>query len=81
MLAPSIGKVIRRKTVVEFDVAGQPDTHVGSLDEVVAQNPLLGKPAGQNPVERPRIVNPFAVVGTFARQVLINVRHRLGVRV
>jgi len=51
------------------------------FDQVMAQQPLFGKSSGSTRLEGAHIVNPFAVVGTFAGEILVHIGDRPCIRV
>ncbi len=75
MLAPRVGQVVLGELVEELDIARQAHSHVRALDQVVAEQPLFGESTCQHAAEGPHVVDALAVVGAFAREVLVDVGH------
>ena len=76
-----VALVALRKLVIELDIAGQADAHVGAFDQVVAQHPLFREPARQHATEGAHVIDPLAVVRAFTAEVLMDIGDSLGVGV
>ena len=74
-------EVVRRVVVDKVDVGAQPGAGVGSLEEIVAEQPVFRHPVRQRRFERVDIVNALADVAAFMKQILIDVRHGRCVRI
>ena len=76
-----VGAVGRRIFFVQRRVAQEPRPGVATLDEVVAQDPVLRKAVVQRLLERIDVVDPLADEGSLVEYVLVDVGHgtRIGV--
>ena len=79
--AAHVGAVARRIVVVQLNVADERRAGVISLEEVVAQDAVLGKPPAERLLERVDVVDALADERTFAEAVLIDVGNDSRVRV
>ncbi len=76
-----VALVALREIIEQFDIAGQPDPHMGTFDQIVAQHPPFRKSLRQQPAEGMNVVDSLALVGAFAAQVLVDIGDRLGIGV
>ena len=74
MLPAGVAQVVLRELIIELNITGQAHSNVSAFNQIVAQQPLLRKPCGKHATEGAHIINPFAVVGGFPGQILVNVR-------
>ena len=81
MLANGGDQVARRELLEQRDVGDQPGAREQAFEEIVAQQRVLGYPAGERPLERIDVVDALAGVGPFGEEVLVDVRHGGGVRI
>ena len=81
MLPAGIGVVACREIVKELNIGHQAAASVIALDEVVAENVILGKRAASGCRESIDIVNALADEAAGAEEVLVDIRHGGGVRI
>jgi hypothetical protein len=74
-------QVIGGIVVHEECVRAQPGAGIEPLEEVVAQQRVLGHPVGQRRLEGVHVIDPLPDVTAFVEQVLIHIRHGRRVRV
>ena len=67
--------------LVQLDVAQEPRTRVATFDQVVAQDPVVGKAAVQCAFECVDIVDALADERAFAERVLVDVGHGARIRI
>ena len=79
MLPLAVAHIVVGKLFEKFHVRGQADTDMSAFDEIVTEQPLLGKTMCEYFVERSDIINALAVIDRFAKDVLVEIRNRLGV--
>ncbi len=77
MLPAGVARVIRREFIIELDIAGKADSNVRAFDQIMTQQRLFGKPAGQDSTEGTHIIDALAVVGAFTGDILIDVGNGL----
>ena len=75
------GEIARRVVVEHLDVRDQRGARERALDQIVAEQRVLGEATRRGLLERRDVVDPLAGVGAFGEQVLIDVGHRGRVRV
>ena len=81
-MLPRGGNVVaRRKLLDQLDVGDQARARESSFEKIVTQQRVVGNAARQRGLEHVHIVNPFAAVGAFIEQVLVNVGNGERVRV
>jgi hypothetical protein len=81
MLAPGVDRVVRGVVVEELDVTCQGSAGEDPLEQIVAEQVVLGHPAHECCMERVDVVDALPVVAALAEQVLIDVGHRRRVRI
>ena len=81
MLARRERQVVRGIVVHQVDVGAQSGARVQALEEVVAEQRVLGDPPGERRLERVDVVDALADVAALVEQVLVHVGHRGGVRI
>ena len=81
MLAFGGDIVAGRKVLDDLDVGGETGARENSLEEIVAEERILGDAAGESPLEGVDVVDAFAGVRAFAEEVLVDVgdRRRIGI--
>ncbi len=79
MLPLDKAQIILRELIIELDIAGQAHADVSAFDQIMAEEPRFGEPAGKHPAEGAHIIDAFAVVGALAGQVLIDIGNRIGI--
>ena len=77
----AVGGIRRRVVVVDVHVRDQPGPGVVTLDQVMGEQPILGKPPMRRLLEDGDIVDPFPGETPFAIQILIDVRHGGRIRI
>ena len=65
--AASVGQVVRRVVLVKDDVGDQAGAAVDALEQIVAEQGILGHPAGQAALEGVQVVDAFADVDARRR--------------
>ena len=70
-----------RELLEEGDVSHQPRTREHPLEEIMAQEGILGHTAGERRLERIQVIDAFAGVGPLAEEILVDVRDRRGIGV
>ena len=65
--------VVRGKIIEKLDVRSQRRSRENSLEEIVAEQSVFGHLAGQRGLKGVNIVNSLAGVGTFSKQILVDV--------
>ena len=78
---PRRGEIARGVVVEHFDVGDEPRARERALDEVVAQQRVLGEAAGGRALEHGDLVDALARERPLAEQVLIDVGHGRRVRI
>jgi hypothetical protein len=81
MLAPRVGVVAGGEVVEQLDVRHQAAAGVVALDEVVAEDAVVGKGMAGGGLEGVHLVDALAGEGAAAEQVLVNVGDRRGIGV
>ena len=81
MLARGGDLVGRRELLEELDVRDERGPGKESLEEIMAQERVLGRPARQGRLERIHVVDALSDVRAFAEQILINIGDRVRVRI
>ncbi len=81
MVTRGILQVVRRELVEQFDVGRQTGPCEDTFEQVVAQHRVLRHSIVQRRCERIDVVDPLAGEAALLEQVLVDVRHRGGVRV
>lgn len=76
-----IGAVARRVGLEQLHVAEQARVCIAAFDQVVAEHAVVGEAAIQGPLEGIHGVDALANEGAAEKQVLIDVRHSLGIGV
>ena len=81
VLAPRRDVVTGRKLLHHLHVGGEAGAGEDALEQIVAEHCVVGDAAGERGLKRVDVVNPFARVGAFAENILIDVGHsrRVGV--
>ena len=79
--AAYIGAVAGREILVHHHVAQQPRASVAAFDQIVAEYAILGKAPAQGLLECIDIVDALADEGSFAKDILVNIRDRARVRI
>src|SRR2546425_3430659 len=79
--AAHVGAVARGIFLVQLHVAQQARVRVTPFQKIVAEDPVLGKPPFQRPLERIDIVNPFANERALTEYILVNIRNSPRIRV
>ena len=74
-------EVVRRELVEQLDVGHQAGAGEDALEQVVAEQRVLGHPVGQRRLEGVDVVDPLAGEAALAEQVLVDVGDRGRVRV
>ena len=67
--------------VDNLDFGDQTGARVGSFNQIVAENRVRGKSAAQNLAKHIDFVNSLAGENALCKQILINVRNRVGINV
>ncbi len=73
MATTDVGRVGRRVLLVQLHVADQRGSRVAALEQVVTQDPVLGKAAGEGVLERVDVVDSLADERSLAEDVLVDV--------
>ncbi len=73
--------VVRGELLEELDVGHQPGARERALEQIVAQQRVLGDPPGERGLERIDVVDAFSGVRAFTEEILVHVRHGSRVRV
>ena len=73
--------IARRKFLDDLDVRNEAGSGIDALEQVVAQQHVVRHAAGEGGLEGVDVIDPLANVRTLAAQILIDVRHRRGVRI
>ena len=60
MATTNVDEVRSRIILVQLDVADEPGTRITTLEQVVAENPVLGKATLESTLEGVDVVNAFA---------------------
>ena len=81
MRAASVGAVVWRELVEQLNVGGQGRSHMRPFEQIVAEDPSGGEAPRKDPVEHPRIVDTFSVIGSFSGEILVDIGNRRSVRV
>ena len=81
MLSLAEARVIERHAFEEFDIAGESDPHVGTFNQVMAEQRGRRKAIAQNPLKGPDVVDGFAVKDALAGEVLVDIAHRMAIRI
>ena len=81
MLAGGGHEVVGRELVEQLDVGDQAGPGEDALEQVVAEQRVLGHAVGQRRLERVDVVDPLAGEAALAEQVLVDVGDGDGVRV
>ncbi len=81
MLSARVGVVAGREVVEEFGVARQAAARVIPLDQVVAQDLVLGKRLAGGCLESVNVVDPLSREASQAEKVHVSVRRRRRVRI
>src|SRR5271156_3576424 len=81
-MLPRGGDVVpRRKFLDQLNVRGQARARESSLEQIVAEQRVVGDAARERGLEDVNLVNPLAAVGAFVEQVLVNVGHGERIRI
>ena len=81
MPAAHIRAVARWVFLVQLHVAQQPGAGVAAFQQIVAEDPVVGKTPAQRPFEGINIVDALADERAFAEQVLVNIGNGARVRI
>ena len=81
VLAGSRHQVVRGELIEELDIGHQAGPGEDALEEVVAQERVVGHPVRHRGGEGVQVVDPLAGEAPFLEQVLVDVRHRRCVRI
>ena len=81
MLARGVREVAGRVVVHEVDVGAQTRARVEALEQIVAEERVLGDAARERRFERVDVVDALADVAALAKEILIDVGHGGRVRV
>ena len=73
--------VIQGKTLEQFNIGCEGDSDMGSLNQIMTEQRLLGKTATKNLVKCRDVINRFTVEDRFAQQILLRVGHSRAVRI
>jgi hypothetical protein len=73
--------ITRRKFLHDLDIRDQPRPGKNSLQEIVAQDRILGNTPLEGGFEHVHIVDSFSAVGTFSEEILIHVGNDKRVRI
>ena len=76
-----VGRVARRVILEQAHVADQAGTRVAAFQQVMAQDLVLRETVLQRVLEGIDVVDALADERTFAKQVLVHVRHRACIRI
>jgi hypothetical protein len=76
-----LDRVGRRIVLEEQDVADQPRARVRALEQIMAEDPVLGELAADRPLEGVDVVDALADEGALVEDVLVDVGDRAGVGV
>src|SRR5262249_47927689 len=79
MFAPVVCAVVRWVVLDHFYVGNQPDAGISSLNQIVAQERILRKPAVQNPMDGFDFIDAFTGEDPLAVKILVNVGDRTSV--
>ena len=79
MLPFDKAQIILRELIIQLDIAGQAHADVSAFNQIMAEEPRFGEPAGKHPVEGAYIIDAFAMVGTLAGQILIDIGNCIGI--
>ena len=71
----------RRILLVQLHVAQQARSRVAALEQVVAQDPILGKSAAKRALEGVDVVDSLADEGAFAEHILVDIGDGTRIRV
>jgi len=81
MLPLGVRVVISRIVIEKFDVADQRRARENRFKQIVAQQGLIGNSLANRLLEGIDVVESFAGIDAFVKQVLVNVRRSGGVRI
>ena len=81
VLARRKGEVASWIVVDEVDIGHEPGARVKALEEIVAEQRVLGHAPGERGIERVHVIDAFADVAALVKHVLIEVRHGGRVRI
>src|SRR5258708_6514754 len=81
MLTLRIGFVRSWIVVKQLDVRNQRRSRKDRLKQIVAQQRVIGGPFAERLFERVDIVEAFAGINAFAKEILIDVGSRRGIRI
>ena len=81
MLPRRRDQVVRRELVEQLHIRDEPGPREHALEQVVAEERVLGDPVRHCRPERVEVVDPLARVAPLTEQILVDVRDRRGVRV
>ena len=81
MLAERRHQVVGRELLEEGDVGHQPRARENPLEEIMAQDGVLGHAAGERCLEGVHVIDALTGVGSLAEEILVDVRHRRGIGV
>src|ERR1700677_1811040 len=81
-MLPGRGDVVAgRKFLDHLYIRGKAGPRKNSLEQIVTKDNAFGKPAVERRLERVHVVNALAAIGTFAKEILIDVGHGESVRI
>src|SRR5208283_3631116 len=81
MLPGCCNIITRRKFLNNLDIGDQPGPGENSLQEIVAQNGVIGYTSIEGGFEYVHVVNSFSAVGTFSEEILIHIGNNKRVRI
>ena len=81
MIARDPNVVARRKLFHDFDIGYESGACKGALEQIMTEQRALRHSAGKRRFERIDVVDSFARVRAFAKQILVHVRHGRAVRI
>ncbi len=74
-------QIVRRRALEQLDVGHEPRAREESLEQIVAEQRVLGHASFERRLERVHVVDALARVRSLGEEILIHVAHRAGVRV
>ncbi len=81
LAAPDVVQVVAGMILIEKDIADQPGAGMAALQQVMAEDEVLGKARADRPLEGIDIVDALADIGALVEQVLIEIGDGPRVRV
>src|SRR5437764_10394033 len=81
MFATVVRAVMRRIIFDYFDISDQPRACVSAFDQVVTEQRILREAMLEYALHHWNFINPFTRENTLAIQILVDIRHGVGVNI